>query len=103
VKAAAIAARPSSRGSHLPLILAVQLRLLRQVSAAVGAKEPDVPSAAGVQARPELGLAIATGLAARALVNRLPYRGAAARAAVAAGATLALGAFAATRGSSPAR
>jgi uncharacterized protein (DUF697 family) len=102
-RAAAIAAWSSSRGSHLPLILAVQMRLLREVSAVTGTADRETPSVAGVPLRPELGLAIAFGLAGRSLLRALPSRGPATRAAVAAGATLALGAIAAARGSMPAR
>jgi hypothetical protein len=97
VTAAALAAAPWGARAHLMPLLFVQTRLLRDVSAAAGADDPDLPVLAGVSARPEPVITLTVGLAARSLVRALPYRGAPARAIVAAGATLALGALAASR------
>ncbi len=99
-RAAAIAGAPWVRGSHLPLLLPLQEGLVRDVSAACGGGVPDGPLVAGTRARPELGVALVTGLAGRRIARSLPTGGALARAMIAGGATLALGALAAARATS---
>jgi hypothetical protein len=100
IRAAAIAGLPWVRGSHLPLLLPLQAQLVREVSSATGGGVPDGPLVAGTRLRPELGVALATGLVGRRLARGLAFRSAPARAMIAGGATLALGVLAAARGSS---
>lgn len=97
VQAAAVAGLPWVRGSHLPQLLVLQTRLSREVAAAGGHPAPAGPMVGGMQVRPELGLALAAGLAGRGIVRALPHGGAPVRAAVAAVATLGIGALAAKR------
>jgi len=99
-RAAAIAAAPWVRGAHLPLLLPLQAGLLRDVSAASGGGVPEGPLVAGTRVRPELGVALFTGLVGRRLARSLPGNGAPVRALIAGGATLALGVLAAARASS---
>jgi hypothetical protein len=67
--------------------------MLSDLAVASGAEASDDQQAAAQQLALPLALSLATGLAARELVRRLPLRARALDAAVAAGATLALGAL----------
>jgi hypothetical protein len=74
----------------LPLLALAQARALADISTARGDnREEGVPGLASMVGAP-LGAALGTGLAARALVRRLPVRNRLVEAAVAAGATYAL-------------
>jgi hypothetical protein len=75
---------------RLPALALAQSRTLSDLAVAGGAAPPDEPRAAAQAVAPALGLAVATGLAARALVRRLPIRNRLLEGAVAAGATYAL-------------
>jgi uncharacterized protein (DUF697 family) len=90
--AAGVAAAPWSSGAHLPVLVPLQARLLRDLDVTAGRPQPEL----GVSVGPELGGALAAGIAGRRLVRGLPFRGPLVRAAVAAGLTTGLAA-AATR------
>ncbi|MDH4176604.1 MAG: hypothetical protein OEV72_03420 [Thermoleophilia bacterium] len=98
LRAAAIAAVPWVHGSHLPLLLPLQARTIREALTATGAPERELPLPAAAPVRPEFGLALAVGLAGRSLARALPHGGVPVRAAIAGGVTLAIGALAATPG-----
>jgi hypothetical protein len=90
--AAALAGLRAGSGPRLPVLALAQARMLSEVAVASGAEEArDGREAARDLALP-LAAAVATGLASRELVRRLPLRTRVSDAAVAAGATLALGA-----------
>ena len=75
---------------RLPALALAQSRTLSDLAVAGGAAPPDEPRAAAQAVAPALGVAVATGLAARALVRRLPIRNRLLEGAVAAGATYVL-------------
>ncbi|MFN8224968.1 MAG: hypothetical protein U0R50_17175 [Gaiellales bacterium] len=81
-----------SRGGEplLPALSLLQARALRSVRSLDGAAVSSDPAAAAQVAGRELGLAVATGLACRTLMRRLPVRGRLVDGAVAALATFAL-------------
>ena len=87
---------PWGTDEHLPLLVLLQARLLRDLAVASGHPAPSTQQEVGAAVGPELGAALALGLGARSLVRRLPVRSRLVDAAVAGGATLAL-ATAATR------
>jgi uncharacterized protein (DUF697 family) len=88
--AAGVAAAPWGSAAHLPVLVPLQARLLRDLAVAEGRPLPSSQQEVGVSVGPELGAALAVGLAARGLVRRLPLRGPLVRGAVAAGVTLGL-------------
>jgi molybdopterin-guanine dinucleotide biosynthesis protein A len=86
---AALVAR--SEGRHLPVLCLAQARLVRSLRRLDGdERRLDEPAALAAVVGPELGVTVATGLAARQLVRALPLRGGLVRAAVAAAGTLAV-------------
>ena len=94
--AAGLAAVPWGTDEHLPALVPLQARLLRDLAITSGHPAPTNQQEVGAAVGPELGSALALGIAARSLVRRLPLRNRLIDAAVAGGATLAL-ATAATR------
>jgi hypothetical protein len=88
--AAGIAAAPWGTAAHLPLLVLLQARLLRDLAVATGQAAPSTQQEIGTTVGPELGSAIGLGFAARSLVRRLPVRNRALDAAVAATGTVAL-------------
>jgi hypothetical protein len=90
--AAGLAALGAGSGSRLPVLALAQARMLSDVAIATGAEESGDQKAAAQELAVPLALSLGTGLAARELVRRLPLRARVLDAAVAAGATLALGA-----------
>jgi hypothetical protein len=93
VTAAGLSALGAASGPRLPVLALGQARMLSDLSVTSGAESGDDQQAAAQQLALPLALSLATGLAARELVRRLPLRARALDAAVAAGATLALGAL----------
>ncbi len=93
--AAGLSAAPWLTASRLPVLVPLQARLLRDLDVTAGNPAPSSQQALGVAVGPELGAALAVGLAARSLVRRLPFRTPLLEAAVAGGATFALGRLAA--------
>lgn len=61
-------------GPRLPLLALAQARLLADVATADGRTAPESPQAAAEAVAPPLAAALATGIAARAIVRRLPAR-----------------------------
>ncbi len=94
--AAGMAAVPWGADEHLPQLVLLQTRLLRDLAVTAGRPAPTTQQEVAAAVGPELGSALAVGIAARSLVRRLPLRNRLIDAAVAGGATLAL-ATAATR------
>jgi hypothetical protein len=92
VTAARLTAFGAASGPRLPVLALGQARMLSDLAVASGAETSDDQQAAARQLALPLALSLATGLAARELVRRLPVRARALDAAVAAGATLTLGA-----------
>lgn len=95
-RAAVIAGAPWVRRSHLPLLVLLQARLLRDLATASGRPPPQTPQEVGVALGPELSGTLAVGLAGRALSRSVSWAGAPGRAAIALAGTLALGGLAAT-------
>ena len=93
VTAAGLTALGAASGPRLPVLALGQARMLSDLAVASGAEASDDQQAAAQQLALPLALSLATGMAARELVRRLPLRARALDAAVAAGATLALGAL----------
>lgn len=93
VTAAGLTAFGAASGPRLPVLALDQARMLSDLAVASGAETSDDQHAAVQKLALPLALSLATGLAARELVRRLPVRGRALDTAVAAGATLALGAL----------
>jgi hypothetical protein len=77
-------------GPRLPLLALAQARMLSDVAATSRPSAPEAPRATAEAVAPPLLASLATGLAARALVRRLPVRGRLLDGAVAAAATYAL-------------
>jgi hypothetical protein len=75
---------------RLPVLSLSQARTLTDVSVAGGANLPDAPQEAARAIAPQIGAALATGLAAREVVRRLPFRNRLLDSAIAAAATYAL-------------
>jgi hypothetical protein len=93
VTAAGLSALGASSGPRLPVLALDQARMLSDLAVASGADAGDDQRAAAQQLALPLAVSLATGVAARELVRRLPLRARALDAAVAAGATLALAAL----------
>jgi uncharacterized protein (DUF697 family) len=93
--AAGLAASPWGARAHLPLLVPLQARMLRDLDVAAGRPAPSSSSGLGAAVGSELGAALAVGVLARTFVRRLPLRSRLVDAAVAGGATLALGTLAA--------
>jgi len=93
VSAAALAAFGAAKGPRLPVLALAQARMLSDVSVASGAEQGGDGREAAQQLALPLVAALGTGLAARELVRRAPFRARILDAAVAGGATLALGAL----------
>ena len=94
--AAGLVAVPRGTDEHLPVLVLLQTRLLRDLAIASGRAAPSTQQEVAAAVGPELGASLAVGLGARSFVRRLPARNRLVDAAVAAGATFAL-ATAATR------
>jgi hypothetical protein len=92
VTAAGLTVLGASSGPRLPVLALGQARMLSDLAVASGAEPSNDQKAAAQELALPLALSLATGVAARELVRRLPLRARALDAAVAAGATLALGA-----------
>jgi hypothetical protein len=90
--AAMVAALGAAKGPRLPVLALAQARMLSDVAVASGAEPDRNGQEAARRLAVPLAAALGTGLAARALVRRLPFRARAVDGAVAAGASLALGA-----------
>lgn len=88
---AALAASAKIVQPQLPLLTLAQARMLLLLGAARGETLPREPEGLLRATGPSLAAALATGIAARALVRRLPVRGPIVRAAIAYGGTRALG------------
>jgi hypothetical protein len=99
LSAGALAALTRDGGPQLPALTLAQARMLADLSVAGGASSPRDTRAAAEAVAPALAAAVATGLAARTLVRRLPVRGRLVDALVAAAATAALAALAGRIGS----
>jgi hypothetical protein len=93
VGAAALAALGAGSGPRLPVLALAQARMLSDVAVASGAEQGGDGRDAAQQLALPLAAALGTGLAARELVRRAPFRARVVDAAVAAAATLALGAL----------
>lgn len=91
VVSGAVAALTRQSGPHLPVLALSQARLLSDLSTITGATAPGDTRAAAESVAPRLAAALATGLASRAIVRRLPIRGRLIEGTVAAASTLALG------------
>ena len=91
VTSGAIAALTRRSGPHLPVLALAQARLLSDLSTITGATVPGDMRAATESVAPRLAAALATGIASRAIVRRLPVRGRLLEGGVAAASTLALG------------
>jgi hypothetical protein len=98
-QAAGIAAAPWIRQAHLPLLVLLQVRMLRDLAAARSRRAPETPQQVVLALGPELAAALATGGAGRSLSRAVRWAGAPGRAAIAATGTAALGALAAAQGS----
>jgi hypothetical protein len=92
VAAAGLAALGAGSGPRLPVLALAQARMLSDIAVASGAEQSGDQKETAQELAVPLALSLATGLAARELVRRLPVRARMVDAAVAAGATLALGA-----------
>jgi hypothetical protein len=103
IRAAVIAAAPWVHEAHLPVLVLLQARLLRDVAAAGGHPAPQTPQQVGLMLGPELGGALATGIAGKGLSRTVPWAGAVGRAAIASVGTAFLGTVAATQGDRLAR
>ncbi len=91
VSAASLAVMGAAAGPRMPLLALAQVRMLSDLAFAGGPRPAGgTPDGARELAVP-LGAALGTGIAARTLVRRLPFRSRAFDGLVAAGATLALG------------
>ncbi len=88
---AALAASSRLAEPQLPLLALAQARMLLLLGVARGETLPRDPQALALAAGPSLAVALGAGLGARACVRRLPMGGPLVRAAVAYGATRALG------------
>jgi hypothetical protein len=88
--AAGLAAVPWGTDEHMPVLVLLQARLLRDLAITSGRPAPATQQEIGTSVGPELGSAVALGIAARSFVRRLPVRNRLIDAAVAGGATLAL-------------
>lgn len=73
--AAALAGLRRGNGPMLPVLTLAQARLLRQLAIGRGAPTPSAPADIATSIGPELGAALATGIACRAVARRLPRRG----------------------------
>lgn len=93
VGAAALAALGAGSGPRLPVLALAQARMLSDVAVASGAEQRSDGREAAQQLALPLAAALGTGLAARELVRRAPFRARIVDAAVAGAATLALGAL----------
>jgi uncharacterized protein (DUF697 family) len=89
---AAVAGLPFSDKAHFPVLTLAQERMLLLLGVARGDVLPRDPQQLAIASGPALAVPLGVGLAARALVRRLPLRGPLVRAAVAYAATRALGA-----------
>lgn len=92
VTAAGLAA-PWAPRRHLPTLVPLQARMLRDLAVASGSPTPVTQEELGAAVGPELGVPLVVGVVARTLLRRLPRRRAI-DASVAGGVTLALAALA---------
>lgn len=88
---AAIAGSPWMKQAHFPLLAVAQVRMLLRLGLSRGDALPRDPRQLALAAAPAIVGSVGVGLGARALVRRLPFRGALVRAAVAYAGTRALG------------
>ena len=93
VGAAALAALGAPSSPRLPVLALAQARMLSDVAVASGVEQGGDGRVSAQQLALPLAAALGTGLAARELVRRAPFRGRLIDAAVAGAATLALGAL----------
>jgi hypothetical protein len=93
VATAALAALGAAKGPRLPVLALAQARMLSDVTVASGAEPGGDGREAAQQLALPLAAALGTGLVARELVRRAPFRSRVLDAAVAGAATLALGAL----------
>lgn len=93
VSAAALAALGAAKGPRLPVLALAQARMLSDVSVASGVEQGVGGRDAAQHLAVPLAAALGTGLVARELVRRAPFRGRILDAAVAGAATLVLGAL----------
>jgi hypothetical protein len=94
VGAAGLVAIAGRSAVMLPTLSLLQTRMLRRVRLLDGQAPPTAPEAVARTVGPELAAALATGLACRAVVRRLPVDGRLVRVAVAFAGTAGLGAVA---------
>lgn len=94
VSTAALAGLSRRGGPMLPVLALAQARMLRRVAIARGGTTPGDPTGLATALGPELGAALATGVACRAVARRLPFRGRATDALVTLAGTAALAAAA---------
>ena len=99
VAAAALVALARDEGPRFPVLTLAQARLVADLSVSGGRTPGDDPRATAEAVAVPLAAAVGTGLVARSLVRRLPFRGRVLEGAVAAGFTLALAALARSVGS----
>jgi hypothetical protein len=97
VRGGVLAAAPWVHGAHLPILVLLQVRMLRDLAAAEGRPAPEGPQQLGLTLGPELGGALATGLVGRRASRAVAWTGPAGRAAVAFAGTAALGALGAAQ------
>jgi hypothetical protein len=88
--AAGVLAMAGKGAPRLPVLVLAQSRMLTDLSRAGGAPPPTDPRATVEAVAPPLGAALATGLATRGLVRRLPVRNRLVQGVLAAGSTYAL-------------
>jgi hypothetical protein len=91
---AALAGLSRGHGPMLPVLTLAQARMLRQLAIGRGGATPADPRGLATSLGPELGAALAAGLACRAVARRLPLRGRVTDAVVALTGTAALAAAA---------
>ena len=92
--AAGLPALARSAGARLPLLVPLQVRLLRDLRLAHGGRPPSSTQEQGLTLGQELGASLAAGLAARTLVRRVPLRNRIVEGLVAGGVTYSLAAAA---------
>ena len=97
--AGTVVALSRTQGPRLPVLALAQARMLSDLASAGGAPTPREPRAIAEAVAPALAASIATGLLARSVVRRLPFRGRLVEGLVAAGATAALASLAGRIGS----
>jgi hypothetical protein len=91
VTSGAFAALTRQGGSHLPVLAVAQARLLSDLTTITGATAPGDMRGATESVAPRLAAALATGVASRWVVRRLPVKGRLVEGGIAAASTVALG------------